>query len=181
MAPTLTLLGGSLREPSRTRAMLQVSLAFARERGVDAQLVDLRELDLPMFLPDQTLEDYPVEKQAAIAHLLEAYRRADAMIWACPTYHGTVSGVFKNALDFAELLADDARPYFHGCAVGIIAINDTRTLTAMRDCVHELRAWLAPTQIMATGKSFSETRELIDDSVKNRLARQVDELISFVV
>src|SRR6476619_4977197 len=111
MAPTFTLLGGSLREPSRTRAMLQVSLAFARERGVYAQLVDLRELELPMFLPDQTLEDYPIEKQAAIAHLLEAYRRADAMIWACPTYHGTVSGVFKNALDFAELLADDARPY----------------------------------------------------------------------
>src|SRR5258706_16255183 len=96
MAPTLTLLGGSLREPSRSRAMLQVSLAFAKKRGVDAQLLDLRELVLPMFLPDRTLEDYPIGKQAAITHLLEAYRRAHAMIWACPTYHGTVSGVFKS-------------------------------------------------------------------------------------
>jgi len=180
MAPTLVLLGGSLLENSRSRSMLQISLALARERGVDAELIDLRDLDLPMFLPDRTLEDYPGEKQAAIAHLVDAYRRAHAMIWACPTYHGTVSGVFKNAIDFAELLADDARPYLHGCAVGIIAINDSRTLSAMAHCVHELRGWLSPTQIMATGKSFSEAHELIDDRVKGRLARQVDELISFI-
>jgi FMN reductase len=179
MAPTLILLGGSLREHSRSRALLRTSLTLAKERGIDAELLDLLELDLPMFLPDRTLEDYPVEKQDRIAHLLAAYRRAHAMIWACPTYHGTVSGVFKNALDFAELLADDARPYLQGCAVGIIAVNDTTTLTAMSHCVHELRAWLAPTQIMATGKSFSKMQELIDDSVKKRLARQVDELVSF--
>jgi FMN reductase len=179
MAPTLTLLGGSLREQSRSRTLLQVSLAFAQDRGIDAQLLDLRDLDLPMFLPDRSLEDYPIGQQATIAHLLAAYRHAHAMIWACPTYHGTVSGVFKNAIDFAELLAHDARPYLQGCAVGIIAVNDTRTLSAMSHCVHELRAWLAPTQIMARGQSFSETRELIDDRVKQRLARQIDELISF--
>ena len=180
MAPTLILLGGSLREHSRSRALLQTSLSFAKERGIDAELLDLLELDLPMFLPDRTLEDYPIGKQAAIAQLLAAYRRAHAMIWASPTYHGTVSGVFKNALDYAELLANDARPYLQDCAVGIIAINDSTTLTAMSHCVHELQAWLAPTQIMATGKSFSETHDLIDDRVKKRLARQVDELVSFV-
>jgi FMN reductase len=179
MAPTFTLLGGSLREPSRTLALLQTSLALARERGVDAQLLDLRELDLPMFLPDRALEAYPLEKQATITRLVEAYRRAHAMIWASPTYHGTVSGVFKNALDFAELLANDERPYLHGCAVGIIAINDTTTLTAMSHSVHELRAWLAPTQIMATEEMFSETCELINERIKQRLARQIDELIAF--
>jgi FMN reductase len=181
MAPTVTLLGGSLREHSRSRALLQNSLAFAKQRGIDAQLLDLRDLDLPMFLPDRTLDDYPIGKQAAIAHLLEAYRRAQAMIWACPTYHGTVSGVFKNALDFAELLARDARPYLQGCAVGIITVNDTTTLTAMSHCVHELRAWLAPTQIMATENAFSDTCELIDDRIKQRLAKQIDELIAFAV
>ncbi len=113
--------------------------------------------------------------------LIEAYRQAHTMIWASPTYHGSGSGVFKNAIDFAELLADDARPYLQGCAVGIIAVNDTSTLTAMSHCVHELRAWLAPTQIMATEDSFSETCELVDDRVKRRLAWQVDELVSFAV
>jgi FMN reductase len=181
MAPTLILLGGSLRENSRSRSLLRTSLTFAKERGIDAELIDLIELDLPMFLPDRKFEDYPAEKQATIAQLLAAYRRAHAMIWASPTYHGTVSGVFKNAIDFAELLAQDARPYLHGCAVGIIAINDTRTLTAMSHCVHDLRAWLAPTQIMATEASFSEMHDLMDDRVKRRLAKQVDELVSFVV
>src|SRR5215471_8997605 len=181
MAPTLILLGGSLREHSRSRALLQTALTFAKERSIDAELIDLRELDLPMFLPDRMLEDYPIEKQDTIAYLVGAYRRAHAMIWASPTYHGTVSGVFKNAIDFAELLAHDARPYLQGCAVGIIAVNDSTTLTAMSHCVHELRAWLAPTQIMATEKSFSEKCELIDDRVKQRLAKQMDELISFTM
>lgn len=180
MTPTIILLGGSLREPSRTQALLRTSLAFARERGVDAQLLDIRELDLPMFLPDQTLEDYPTGKQAAIARLVEAYRGAHAMVWACPTYHGTVTGVFKNAIDFAELLANDTRPYLQGCAVGIITVNDTRTLSAMSHSVHELRAWLAPTQIMATERAFSEACELIDERIKRRLARQIDELAAFV-
>jgi FMN reductase len=181
MPPTLTLLGGSLREPSRTLALLQTSLAFAQERGIDAQLLDIRELDLPMFVPDWTLEAYPLEKQAAIAHLVEAYRRTHVMVWASPTYHGTVSGVFKNAIDFAELLADDARPYLSGCAVGIIAVNDTSTLTAMSHSVHDLRGWLAPTQVMAAEDSFSEMCELIDDRIKRRLARQIDELNAFAV
>ena len=181
MTPTLILLGGSLREHSRSRALLRTSLALAKERGMDAELLDLFELDLPMFLPDRTFEDYPIEKRETIARVLAAYRRAHAMIWASPTYHGTVSGVFKNALDFAELLAQDARPYLRGCAVGIIAVNDTTTLTAMSHCVRELRAWLAPTQIMATEQSFSAMNDLIDDRVKKRLARQVDELVSFVV
>jgi FMN reductase len=181
MAPTLILLGGSLREHSRSRALLRTALTFAQERGIDAEMLDLRELDLPMFLPDRTFDAYPIGNQDTIAHLLAAYRRAHAMIWASPTYHGTVSGVFKNAIDFAELLAQDACPYLQGCAVGIIAVNDTRTLTAMSHCVHDLRAWLAPTQIMATEQSFSEMHDLIDDRVKKLLARQVDELISFVV
>ncbi len=180
MAPTLILLGGSLREHSRSRALLRTALTFAKERGIDAELLDLRELDLPMFLPDRLFEEYPIGKQDSIAHLVAAYRRAHAMIWASPTYHGTVSGVFKNALDFAELLAQDARPYLQGCAVGIIAVNDTSTLTAMSHCAHELRAWLAPTQVMANEQSFSEIHDLIDEQVKKRLARQVDELASFV-
>jgi FMN reductase len=179
MAPTLALLGGSLRQPSRSRVLLKVSLAFAKQRGLDAHLLDLQELDLPMFLPDRTLEEYPIAKQAAIAHLVARFRRAQVMIWACPTYHGTVSGVFKNAIDFAELLAQDAAPYLSGRAEGIISVNDTSTLTAMSHCVHELRAWLAPTQIMATKTAFSATCELIDERVKQRLARQIDELISF--
>jgi len=180
MVPTLILLGGSLRERSRSLSMLQTSFAIAQERGIQAELLDVRDLDLPMFVPDRRIEDYPAEYQANIARLVDAYRRANAMIWASPTYHGTVSGVFKNALDFAELLADDARPYLQGCAVGIMAVNDNTTLTAMVHAVHELRAWLAPTQVMATARAFSETRELTDDRVKGRIARQIDELNAFI-
>jgi len=38
------------------------------------------------------------------------YREADAMLWATPTYHGTMSGALKNALDYMQLLAKDPAP-----------------------------------------------------------------------
>ena len=43
---------------------------------------------------------------------------SDGLIIATPSYHGGVSGMIKNALDYIEALRDDARPYLHGRAVG---------------------------------------------------------------
>jgi NAD(P)H-dependent FMN reductase len=63
-------------------------------------LLDLRKLNLPMFVSDRPVEGYPAAHQAGINQLIDACRRAEVMIWASPSYHGTISGALKNALDF---------------------------------------------------------------------------------
>ncbi len=45
-------LGGSLARVSRSRAALEVALDGAADAGAHTRLLDLRELDLPMFDPD---------------------------------------------------------------------------------------------------------------------------------
>ena len=54
METTLTVvgLGGSLARASRSRAALQVALEGAANAGARTQLLDLRELQLPMFSPE---------------------------------------------------------------------------------------------------------------------------------
>jgi FMN reductase len=42
---------------------------------------------------------------------VDAVYACDAMIWSSPTYHGSVSGSFKNALDWLILLAERDPPY----------------------------------------------------------------------
>lgn len=172
-------IGGTLRQNSRTRAALQTALAIAQEQGAQTQLLDLRELDLPMYHPEYELNDYPRRHWQSIETLLEACRRADGVLWSSATYHGTITGVFKNALDFLELLADDAIPYLRGRAVGLIIVADPITFPAMSAAAQELQAWLAPTYVTLSRQDFSPNFTLNDGKGRRRLARLVGELMAF--
>ncbi|MDR3688276.1 MAG: NAD(P)H-dependent oxidoreductase, partial [Fimbriimonas sp.] len=175
----LLCLAGSLRSSSYCMATCQAIREMAEATEFSVEIADPRELDLPMYEPDFGLADY-APKHAGIERLVESYRNADAMIWVSPTYHGTVSGVFKNMLDFAEFLSGDQRPYFQGRPVGLIAINDSTTFAAMRDCARELRAWLAPSHIELGESDFSSDLALASDKARNRVIRLIGELKSFV-
>lgn len=172
-------LGGTLRERSYSRAALHEALRIAAEQGAQVDLLDLRVLNLPMFVPGYRVEDYPAEHRAAIVRLIEGCRRATAMLWASPTYHGTVSGVFKNAIDYIELLSDDQPPYLNGKAVGVIAINDSKTFSAMSNSVHELQAWLAPTHVLLNKSDFDKDMRLTNERAIRQMTRLVGELLGF--
>ena len=89
------------------------------------------------------------ERSLVERSLVEALRRADGVIWATPSYHGSVSGLLKNAIDYIEDLRQDERVYLSGRAVGCIvcaygAQAMGTTLSSMRDIVHTLRGWPTP-------------------------------------
>lgn len=173
-------LGGSLREASRSAAALRAGMAMAAELGLACETLDVRELQLPMYRPDWALADYPAEHQATLQRLVGAFRSADAMLWTCPAYHGAMSGVFKNALDFMQLLARDPRPYLQGCAVGLVSLSDRSPLGGMANCVQELRAWLAPTRVTLDDGDFDASLALKEEASLRRLRRLVGELAGFV-
>ncbi len=76
-------------------------------------------------------------------------REAYGIILATPGYHGSLSGVVKNALDTLELTRSHDRPYFEGKPVGIIITADGAqaggtTLMAVRSIIHAMRGWPTP-------------------------------------
>ncbi len=108
--------------------------------------------------------------------LVEAVRQADGLILSAPGYHGTISGLVKNALDYLEDLARDTRPYLDGRAVGLIttAYGDQAsmsTLLTLRAIVHSLRGW--PTPMGATIRTheglFSPEGECLDDRTRAQI------------
>jgi FMN reductase len=175
----LVALGGSLREQSLSAAALRASVEMAASLGANTQLLDLRLLGLPTYIPDVPIEAYPPDCQAKLLHFVRVVRDADAMLWATPTYHGSMSGAFKNAIDYMQMLAQDPAPYLQGKAVGLIAVGDSSPFTSMSACVHELRAWLAPTRVMLKSSDFSTNLTLSSDSGVRRTARLVNELVQF--
>src|SRR5262245_506990 len=177
--PVLVGLGGSLREQSRSAAALREALRIAGKEGASTEMLDVRELALPMYSPALALTDYPEDQRAGLERLVAACGRADAMLWASPTYHGTVTGSFKNALDFFELFGDGPAPYLQGRAVGLITIPDPTTFGAMADAAHELRAWLAPTRVVLRYADYAPDLTLTDPKALRRLERLVGELLAF--
>ena len=55
-----------------------------------------------------------------LRRMIAALRRANGVILSTPCYHGSVSGLVKNALDYTEDMCKDPEPYLDGRAVGLI-------------------------------------------------------------
>jgi FMN reductase len=168
---TLTVvgLGGSLARVSRSRAALQVALAGAVEAGAETQLLDLRELDLPMLNPEV---DQP---PPAAQELIQACYDADGLLWSSPLYQGTISGAFKNALDWLRVLGDREPPFLHDKVVGLIsAAGGTQGLQAintMEFASRALRAWAVPYVVPVAGAArvFDRDGRIHDQAVELQL------------
>ncbi|HEY0006409.1 MAG TPA: NAD(P)H-dependent oxidoreductase [Pyrinomonadaceae bacterium] len=135
-------LGGSLAVSSNSLAALKIALEGAAEAGAQTELLDIRELNLPMYAPG--LEETP----ASVRRLCEAVYEADGLLWSSPLYHGTISGSFKNALDWLELLSKREPGYLTDKVVGLISTaggtQGLQAVNTMEFVVRALRGWAVP-------------------------------------
>ena len=167
---TIVGLGGSLARNSRSLAALRVALDGASVAGAATMLLDLRELDLPLYNPDDEREPPP-----AASDLIEACYAADGMIWSSPMYQGTISGAFKNALDWLHALGSRDPPFLHDEVIGLIsAAGGTQGLQAintMEFAVRALRGWAVPYVIPVASafRVFDADGKITDEAVELQL------------
>ena len=142
--PFVVGLGGTTAVNSSTESALRIAWRAAEAAGAETMLVDGAMLNaLPHY-------DAAAARDHAVARIVvDAFRRADGMILASPGYHGSISGLVKNGIDYAEELARDGRVYFDDLPVGLIVTAygwqaTGSTLATMRSIVHALRAWPTP-------------------------------------
>jgi NAD(P)H-dependent FMN reductase len=130
---------GSLRDESATRVALSVALEEAASTGASTELLDLRGLDLPPLDADRDADE-----QGDGARLLAAVSEADALLLGTPVYHGSYSGVLKNALDYCGF--DE----FEGKTVGLLGVAGgsfpVTALDHLRSVCRALNCWVLPHQ-----------------------------------
>ena len=114
-SPYIVAVGGTLRLGSTTEKAMRHVLDAAERSGARTKLLCGPALELPMYQPENP------DRSAAARDLVAQLALADGIILGSPGYHGSISGLIKNALDYAEDLRTDVRPYFSGRAVGCIA------------------------------------------------------------
>ncbi len=158
--PLIVGVGGTIRLGSSSEHALRFALGKARELGADTELLSGPEIALPIYSPAVP------DRNATAQHFVALLRRAHGIIVASPGYHGSMSGLVKNALDYAEDMRDDALPYFEGRAVGLIACAfgwqaTGSTLAALRSVVHALRGWPTPLGVAINTSEASFDRDSI--------------------
>ncbi|ATW03033.1 NAD(P)H-dependent oxidoreductase [Sphingorhabdus sp. YGSMI21] len=175
--PFILGIGGTTSPSSSTEVALAISLQAAEAAGAETELFGSdRLMALPHYRSD------PAGLNQTGKDLVELVRRADGFLISSPGYHGTISGLVKNAIDYIEETSTDDRVYLDGLPIGLIvtaygwqAVGST--LAALRSIVHALRGWPTPlgVGINASGGIFSQgicTDESVNDQLK-MVAQQV--------
>jgi FMN reductase len=156
-------ISGSLRPDSYSYQALQVAAQRVEALGAEIELLDLRTLNLPFCDGGDDYSAYP-----DVARLSQTVKQADGLILATPEYHGSVSGVLKNALDlmgFEEL---------SGKVSGLISIlggqPNSNALNDLRIILRWVHGWVIPEQV-AIGqawKAFGNDGKLLDEKLAQR-------------
>ncbi|NIJ39680.1 FMN reductase [Sphingopyxis panaciterrae] len=175
--PHIVGLGGNATPGGSAERLLAHALAHCAAQGATTALFAGPAIDLPMYAPHRS-ERCP-KAQAMIA----ALRQADGVVIASPGYHGTVSGLVKNALDYVQDMAGDSAAYFDGRAVGLIAVAGGwqatgSTLATLRSITHALRGWPTPMAVTVNSAQpvFGDDGAVADPGIAAQLdlmARQV--------
>ncbi len=153
---TVVGLGGSLARRSSSLAALRIALEGAAQAGATTELLDIRQLSLPMYDP---AEEHPPD---SVRRMCDVIYGADGLIWSSPMYNGTISGSFKNALDWLKLLGDRKPPYLTDKVVGLIStaggVQGLQAVNTMEFVVRALRGWAVPLvmPIAQAWKAFDE-------------------------
>ncbi len=180
-APLIVGIGGTVRTPSSSERALSLALVAAEAAGARTLMIGGELLaKLPIYNPNDT--DEPAERIA----LVDAVRGADGIIVATPGYHGSLSGLLKNALDSLEPLREDTRPYLDGRAVGCIVVADGwqacgSALAHLRSIVHALRGWPTPlgATINSALKPVADDGSLIDPRDAFQVETVAQQVVNF--
>lgn len=178
--PFVVGMGGTLRADSSTERAVRYCLESVERQGGRTRMFAGPDLELPMYAP------HSLERTPAALEFVSALRDADAVVVGSPGYHGAISGLVKNALDYIEDLREDPRVYLDNTPWGCISCAygwqaAVGTLGQLRSIGHALRAWPTPlgVAINSADKIWSETGELADATVRGQLEMLAMQLLTF--
>ena len=165
-------LAGEYRSSSKSGMLVNLALKMAKEQGADVEFWDLNERPLPL-VGEEGCWAHPNVK--AFQTLLE---ESDAFFLSSPEYHGTMSGVMKNTMDWMY------DKHVGGKVFGLMStlggVTNANTLNHMRISLRWLHGWPVPEQL-AIGhvkEAFDEEGGLVDEGLHERLSNLVNSVLT---
>ena len=165
-------LAGEYRATSKSGLLVTAALDMASDHGADVIFWDLYEQPLPL-VGEEGCWTHP-NVQAFQALLMEC----DAFFLSSPEYHGTMSGVMKNTMDWMY------DKHVGGKVFGLMStlggVTNSNTLNHMRIALRWLHGWPVPEQLAVehVKEAFDDDGQLVDEALRGRLQSVVTSVLT---
>jgi len=179
----IVAVGGSLEKNSTAYTALKFAAAEMESLGARVKCYSVAELNLPLYNPTKAR----TQGGKKLNQFLNEVGAADCYIFSSPEYHGTISGSFKNVLDFFEFLSVNDPPYLSGKPVGAIATGGGEnsalsTIQTLVNIIHSLRAISASGNVAISSSNLHiEKGEIKSKTAKRRLKRLAKEVYELAI
>lgn len=170
---------GSASKNGATEFAMKIILDAANKMGATTELIHLRDYDLPIAVR-YSKDEMPERQKQDLEKFQSKFLNTEGIILGSPEYHGSMSGVLKNAID--NLGFDQ----FKGKIIGLLGVSGgemgaTNTLNHLRLIGRNLHAWVIPKQV-SIGKArdkFDSEGNCLDDKIEGRLRELGEEVAKF--
>ena len=175
--PRVLMLYGSLRERSYSRLLAEEAARILEELGCEVRWFHAHEL--PVKAPG--LEDHP-----EVVRLRELSLWSEAQVWSCPEMHGTITGVFKNQIDWIPLSMGAVRPT-QGRTLAVMQVNGGSQSFNVVNTLRVLGRWMRMLTIpnqSSVAKAYNEFHDdgrMKDSAYRDRVVDVMEELYRFTV
>ncbi len=168
---------GSTREESFNKKLLKTAVYGARDAGAEVTVIDLKDYHLPIFDEDFELKNgLPRNAQELKTFFISHH----GLMMALPEYNSSMSGVFKNVIDWVSR-SENGEPPLH-CFVGKVAglmsaspgyLGGMRGLIHTRSMLENLNVLVMPEQVSISNahEAFDEFGNLINEVQKKSIEK----------
>lgn len=148
--PRILAFAGSLRRDSWNKKLVRAAAESARAAGAEVTLLDLRELPMPLYDGDLEAAEGVPENARRFKKLLQEHQ---GLLLACPEYNSSITGVLKNAIDWASRQEEGEKSLacFDGKVAALLAaspgaLGGLRGLVTVRSILSNIRVLVLPEQ-----------------------------------
>ena len=171
-------ISGSLRKGSFNTGLLRAAQELAPD-GMEIAIFDLK--DIPLYNGDVEAEGDP----ASVTALKEAIRNSDGVLFASPEYNHGITGVLKNAIDWASRDRDEGS--LNGKPAAIIGAGGVsataRAQAQLQPVLSETGALLmVKPGVLVTmpWEKFDEEGQLTDEDTRLFLGKHLDAFAAWI-
>jgi chromate reductase, NAD(P)H dehydrogenase (quinone) len=149
--PRILAFAGSTRKESFNKRLVKIAADGARAAGAQVTYADLRDLPMPLYDGDLEAEQGIPENAKKLKALMQAH---DGFLISAPEYNSSITGVLKNAIDWASRPAPGETPLvcFAGKVVTLMsaspgALGGLRSLVTVRSLLSNIKVIVLPDQL----------------------------------
>ena len=182
----LLVFAGSTRTQSYNRQLAKAAADLARAAGASVTLLELGDLDIPLYNADLEAQGTPPD----VMKLKEVLDEHPAWIICSPEYNGSYTALLKNTIDWASSPVkghpewQDGTRSFRGKVVGMLsaspgALGGLRSQSHLGPLLTNLECWLAPKAFAlgSAGSAFDESGALVQQAHRDRVRAVVDQVL----